>query len=319
MRKIMWNEKARPKSIDDIAGNSELKTDILSWQESGAPAALLFVGPPGTGKTTTARVIASMMLGEDLSINYEETNGSDDRGISFIREDLKTFLRVKPVGVDRKVILIDEADGLTTQAQDAMRQLIENYSHNALIIMTANEMEKIRPAIRSRCATYRFKPLTENEGAARLWDVCKVCGVPEGVLKEWSKSLPALVEQMNGDLRSCINILESLPQTTYALYNRVEKIQAMSSVDLAQLVVEGQFMKLRNKLHLMLDNGSDLRAVMSVLYKDMKKQFDSSLTDTSLFDAMVAYGDIMTQIYTWPDNSYSFCDYMVAAIRRETR
>tara|TARA_R100000278_G_scaffold69438_1_gene55033 strand:- start:1960 stop:2907 length:948 start_codon:yes stop_codon:yes gene_type:complete len=315
----MWNEKARPSRIDDIAGNPDLKSDILSWQQNGAPAALLFVGPPGTGKTTTARVIANMMLGDEMHVNYEETNGSDDRGISFIREDLKTFLRVKPVGVDRKVILIDEADGLTTQAQDAMRQLIENYSHNALIIMTANEMEKIRPAIRSRCATYTFKPLTSNEGAARLWDVCKTCGVPDGVLKEWSKSLPALVEQMNGDLRSCINILESLPQTTLALYNRVEKIQAMASVDLAELVVEGQFMKLRSKLHAMLDNGSDLRAVMSVLYRDMKKQLDASLTDTSLFDAMVAYGDIMTHIYTWPDNAHSFCDYMVAAIRRETR
>ena len=145
----MWNEKARPSRIDDIAGNPDLKSDILSWQQNGAPAALLFVGPPGTGKTTTARVIANMMLGDEMHVNYEETNGSDDRGISFIREDLKTFLRVKPVGVDRKVILIDEADGLTTQAQDAMRQLIENYSHNALIIMTANEMEKIRPAIRS--------------------------------------------------------------------------------------------------------------------------------------------------------------------------
>ena len=315
----MWNEKARPSRIDDIAGNPDLKSDILSWRQNGAPAALLFVGPPGTGKTTTARVIANMMLGDEMHVNYEETNGSDDRGISFIREDLKTFLRVKPVGVDRKVILIDEADGLTTQAQDAMRQLIENYSHNALIIMTANEMEKIRPAIRSRCATYTFKPLTSNEGAARLWDVCKTCGVPDGVLKEWSKSLPALVEQTNGDLRSCINILESLPQTTLALYNRVEKIRAMASVDLAELVVEGQFMKLRNKLHVMLDNGSDLRAVMSVLYRDMKKQLDASLTDTSLFDAMVAYGDIMTHIYTWPENAHSFCDYMVAAIRRETR
>ena len=315
----MWNEKARPSCVEDIAGNSELKSNILSWQDNGAPAALLFVGPPGTGKTTTARVIANMMLGDDIEVNYEETNGSDDRGISFIREDLKTFLRVKPLGVERKVILIDEADGLTTQAQDAMRQLIENYSHNALIIMTANEMEKIRPAIRSRCATYRFKPLTPTEGAARLWDVCKTCGVPDGVLSEWSKSLPALVEHMNGDLRSCINILESLPQTTLALYNRVEKIQAMASVDLAELVAEGQFMKLRNKLHLMLDNGSDLRAVMSVLYRNMKKQLDASLTDTSLFDAMVAYGDIMTHIYTWPDNAHSFCDYMVAAIRRETR
>ena len=315
----MWNEKARPSLVEDIAGNSELKSNILSWQDNGAPAALLFVGPPGTGKTTNARVIANMMLGDDIEVNYEETNGSDDRGISFIREDLKTFLRVKPLGVERKVILIDEADGLTTQAQDAMRQLIENYSHNALIIMTANEMEKIRPAIRSRCATYRFKPLTPTEGAARLWDVCKTCGVPDGVLSEWSKSLPALVEHMNGDLRSCINILESLPQTTLALYNRVEKIQAMASVDLAELVAEGQFMKLRNKLHLMLDNGSDLRAVMSVLYRDMKKQLDASLTDTSLFDAMVAYGDIMTHIYTWPDNAHSFCDYMVAAIRRETR
>ena len=110
----MWSEKARPIRIDEIVGQTTLVNDVKSWLVQGWPSALLLVGPYGTGKTSTARVIAREMLGEDFNeFNYVEINGSDDRGIDFIRNDLKTLLRTKPIGVERKVVLIDEADGLT--------------------------------------------------------------------------------------------------------------------------------------------------------------------------------------------------------------
>ena len=133
----MWSELARPKIITDIVGQTDLVQDVQHWKvDNRWPTALLFVGPPGTGKTSTARVIANEMLGEyNNDFNFFETNGSDDRGIDFVRTELKTLLRTKPVGVDRKIVLIDEADGLTSSAQDAMRQLIETYSSNVLVIL----------------------------------------------------------------------------------------------------------------------------------------------------------------------------------------
>ena len=316
----MWSEKARPIRIDEIVGQTTLVNDVKSWLVQGWPSALLLVGPYGTGKTSTARVIAREMLGEDFNeFNYVEINGSDDRGIDFIRNDLKTLLRTKPIGVERKVVLIDEADGLTPAAQDAAKQLMETYASNALVIMTGNELEKIRPAIRSRCRTYTFKPVGKIEGAARLWDVLSLVGVSEDVKSGWSNDLPNLVEIMSGDLRASLNLLESLPRDKEALTERLKDITAIKSDDFAMLAIEGKWMKIRSNLHELLDSGVPLRSVMSSFYRDIRGMFNASITDTTLFDIMCAYGDVMLNIYTWPQGDDAFCDYMVANMRKEVR
>jgi len=316
----MWSEKARPTSIDEIVGQHTLVEDVKSWLVQGWPSALLLVGPYGTGKTSSARVIAREMLGDEFNqLNYVEINGSDDRGIDFIRNDLKTLLRTKPVGVERKVVLIDEADGLTPAAQDAAKQLMETYASNALVIMTGNELEKIKPAIRSRCRTYTFKPVGNIEGAARLWDVLSLMGVDEDIKSGWSDDLPNLIEIMNGDLRSCLNLLESLPRNSESLGERIKDISAKNMEDLAELATKGEWMKIRGNLHDLLDAGVPLRSVMSTFYRDIKRKFNASITDTTLFDIMCAYGDVMLNIYTWPQGDHAFCDYMVASMRKEVR
>jgi|TARA_R110002020_G_scaffold197254_1_gene398320 replication factor C small subunit len=316
----MWSERARPTSIDEIVGQHTLVEDVKSWLVQGWPSALLLVGPYGTGKTSSARVIAREMLGDEFNqLNYVEINGSDDRGIDFIRNDLKTLLRTKPVGVERKVVLIDEADGLTPAAQDAAKQLMETYASNALVIMTGNELEKIKPAIRSRCRTYTFKPVGNIEGAARLWDVLSLIGVDEDIKLGWSDDLPNLIEIMNGDLRSCLNLLESLPRNSESLSERIRDISAKNMEDLAGLATKGEWMKIRRNLHDLLDAGVPLRSVMSTFYRDIKRKFNASITDTTLFDIMCAYGDVMLNIYTWPQGDHAFCDYMVASMRKEVR
>ncbi|MAR83902.1 MAG: hypothetical protein CMF55_03820 [Legionellales bacterium] len=316
----MWSERARPTSIDEIVGQHTLVEDVKSWLVQGWPSALLLVGPYGTGKTSSARVIAREMLGDEFNqLNYVEINGSDDRGIDFIRNDLKTLLRTKPVGVERKVVLIDEADGLTPAAQDAAKQLMETYASNALVIMTGNELEKIKPAIRSRCRTYTFKPVGNIEGAARLWDVLSLIGVDEDIKLGWSDDLPNLIEIMNGDLRSCLNLLESLPRNSESLSERIRDISAKNMEDLAGLATKGEWMKIRRNLHDLLDAGVPLRSVMSTFYRDIKRKFNASITDTTLFDIMCAYGDVMLNIYTWPQGDHAFCDYMVASMRKEVK
>tara|TARA_R100000900_G_scaffold145767_2_gene132654 strand:+ start:4513 stop:5472 length:960 start_codon:yes stop_codon:yes gene_type:complete len=317
----MWSEIARPKVITDIVGQRDLVQDVSHWKASNTwPTALLFVGPPGTGKTSTARVIANEMLGEhNNDFNFFETNGSDDRGIDFVRTELKTLLRTKPVGVDRKIVLIDEADGLTSSAQDAMRQLIETYSSNVLVILTGNELEKIRPAIRSRCRTYTFKPITPDEGSARLWDVLVAFDVSRQVLFEWQFHIPTLVEVMNGDMRACLNLLESLPHDENSLEERISSIVALEVENLGAIAIQGEWMKLRSKLHGLLDEGMPLRHVTGTFYKHIRREYNASLTQPVLFDIMCAYGDIMVNIYTWPQDDYSFCDYLVARIRKEVK
>tara|TARA_R110002096_G_scaffold251139_1_gene443833 strand:- start:74 stop:1048 length:975 start_codon:yes stop_codon:yes gene_type:complete len=301
-----WAETTRPIRISDLVGQVTLTNDMETWKSNNKwPTALLFVGPSGTGKTSAARIIGRDLLDDFFDINYIETNGSDDRGIDFVRVDLKNALRTKPVGSKRKVILIDEADGLTKAAQDSMRQLIESYSRNALVILTANDESKITPAIKSRCSVYQFKPISNEEGAARLWDILAAMQIT--TTTTWGKDLPLLVETMQGDLRACINLLEVLPRKESALKDRLEKLQSLQEENVMEYIEKGEWGKFRNKLHQGLDDGVPLRNLLQGVYNQIKKNFR--------YDVMLAYGDVMLHIYAWPSGDYAFCDYLVAKMK----
>ena len=314
---------ARPTALEHLAGLDSLKSDVQSWYQreyetgqNDAPQALLFYGPPGTGKTSAAYVIARSMLGEDFnSVNFIESNASDDRGISYIREELKFAMRSKPLGVARKVILLDEADGLTTQAQDAMRQLIEKYSGNAMLILTCNEFEKIRPAIRSRCSMYEFKPVSPEAGAKRLYDVVWPHMNVEDI--EGMERLQRLVELMNGDLRACIMFLDSIDPN--ALGERVDMLEAMTEDNSALLATQGDWHKLRLNLHGLLRAGKSLNQVLFGFYRNIYQHFDDEEVLENIWDVMSVYGDVMTHRHTWAGDDYSYCDYMVAKMKKEVK
>jgi len=308
---MSWVEAARPLLVNELVGQTDLTNDISTWIENDMwPTALLFVGPSGTGKTSASRIIARSMLGSFYdSMNYIETNGSDDRGIDFVRNDLKDTLRTKPVGPHRKVILVDEADGLTTAAQNAARQLIETYSKNALVIFTANDESKITPAIKSRCTVYRFKPISNEEGAARLWDI--LASMKLSTISTWGKDLPLLVELMQGDLRACINLLEVLPRKSDALEKRLLKLQKLQDENIMEYVENNEWDKIRRNLHSGLNDGVPLRNLLQGLYNQIRKKFR--------YDIMKAYGDVMLHIYAWPAGDYAFCDYLVAKMKEGKR
>ena len=320
---------ARPTTLEHLAGLDSLKSDVQSWYQneyetgqSNAPQALLFYGPPGTGKTSAAYVIARTMLGEDFnSVNFIESNASDDRGISYIREELKFAMRSKPLGVARKVILLDEADGLTTQAQDAMRQLIEKYSGNAMLILTCNELEKIRPAIRSRCSVYEFKPVSPEAGSIRLSDVL-LDHVDEDSDHSWitdalNANLAKLVELMNGDLRACIMFLDSIDLAD--IEERVDMLEAMTEDNSALLATQGDWHKLRLNLHGLLRAGKSLNQVLFGFYRNIYQHFDDEEVLENIWDVMSVYGDVMTHRHTWAGDDYSYCDYMEAKMKKEVK
>jgi DNA polymerase III delta prime subunit len=315
-----WNEATELREPSDLVGQPGIEYDLGLWEHTQKlpDSHLLFVGPPGTGKTSTARLIARMMLSEGTkSINYHETNGSDDRGIDFIRGVFKTAMKTKPIGDERKILVIDEADGLTTAAQDAMRQLMEDYKSNCLVILTANEQNKIRPAIQSRCKVYNFRRVLSKIGAGRLWDILKKTDHP--CLKEWSPHLERVVELHDGDMRACLNLLGSLEagfgsaDGLLAALRHLESIAKLDGEDIEKILT-GEWRQLQQHLYQSLRDGTSLRSTMHALYDGLQ-----DYTEDTFFDAMVAYGDVMTELHEWPGNDYSFCDYMVAAIRRETR
>ena len=337
-------ELARPMELGDLAGLDTLKTDVSGWYNfrlrrvedginkgvvipSNAPQALLFHGPPGTGKTSAAYVIARTLLRstingyteDEFDMNFIESNASDDRGIDFIRGEFKTAMRTKPFGnMTRKVILLDEADGLTPQAQDAMRQLIEKYSHNAMVILTCNQLEKIRPAIRSRCSMYAFKPVSPKAGSIRLSNVL-LDHVDEDSDHSWitdalNANLAKLVELMNGDLRACIMFLDSIDLAD--LKSRVDFLEALTADDSAELATKGEWMRLRENLHALLDAGQSLPSVLDGFYRNIYAHFDGPALD-HLWVVMAAYGDVMIHKHTWAGDDHSYIDYMVAKMKTE--
>ncbi|KUJ98621.1 MAG: Replication factor C small subunit, partial [Thermococcales archaeon 44_46] len=118
-----WVEKYRPERLDDIVGQDHIVKRLKHYVKTGSMPHLLFAGPPGTGKTTSALCLARELFGEHWRHNFLELNASDERGINVIREKVKEFARTKPIGgASFKIIFLDEADALTQDAQQALRR-----------------------------------------------------------------------------------------------------------------------------------------------------------------------------------------------------
>lgn len=306
-------EAAKPTSLSDLVGLDGLVTDVAAWADDW-PQALLFHGPPGSGKTSASHVIARTLLKDWFNdMNFIESNASDDRGIDFVRNGLKSAMRSKPLGTPRKVILLDEADGLTPNAQDAMRQLIEKYSHNAMVILTCNELEKIRPAIRSRCKVYAFSPVSPEAGAERLQVITRLKG--DGRVSD--ESLERLVKVMRGDLRACIVFLDSIEFSS--LERRLSRLEEQDSENIVTYALEDEWWKVRNNFHKSLKNGRSLHFVLRMFYEDIYDYFDDEDNLDAIWDIMAAYGDVMTHRHTWPGDDYSYCDYAVAKMREKVK
>lgn len=201
---MRWSEKHRPCNFDDVAGHEEMLLQIQGFIQSGDIPHLLFHGPPGIGKTTIAEIIAQELLGEYLDDEFIQMNASDSRGIDDIRKIVLNALRHKSYYTDLKVMLLDEADGLTSDAQDILRRPMEK-SKNALFVLCCNDVEKISKAIQSRCAIYEFTAPPIGDTVKRLVQVCDAENkdIPESTLTE-------IAINAEGDVRHALNELQKI-------------------------------------------------------------------------------------------------------------
>lgn len=223
------------------------------------------------------------------------------------------------IGANRKIILLDEADGLTPAAQDAMRQLIEKYADNAMVILTCNEIEKIRPAIRSRCTVYAFPPVSPEAAANRLRAIfAPKYRLTIGIVPHDEALMPlleTLVELMNGDMRATIMFLDSIDLAD--LEERVNIFEASSAEDSIAYAINNEWFNLRRNLHGQLKSGRTLPAVLNGFYSNIYSHFEDEDTLEMIWDIMAVYGDSMTHRYTWPGDDYSFLDWMVSKMRKQ--
>ncbi|KAL9656000.1 hypothetical protein ABK040_007621 [Willaertia magna] len=208
----MWIEKYRPNTLSDLLSHTEIISTITKLVNGGKLPHLLLYGPPGTGKTSTILAIAKQLYNStNLNHNVLELNASDDRGIDVIRQEIKDFASTRRLNFfgnnnvsEIKLIILDEADQLTKDAQAALRRVIEKYSKNVRFCLICNYVNKIIPALQSRCMRFRFSPLKKQQVINRLEFICK----EENVIYNES-GLDAIFKLSNGDMRKCVNILQS--------------------------------------------------------------------------------------------------------------
>jgi replication factor C small subunit len=200
----IWIEKYRPQKLADIVGQDEIVERLSSYVRSGNLPHLLFTGSAGVGKTTAAVTLAREFFKDSWQMNFRELNASDERGIDVVRNQIKQFARTTPLGdATFKILFLDEADALTTDAQAALRRTMENYAQTCRFILSCNYSSKIIDPIQSRCAIYRFKPLGPDAVKEEIRRIAH-----REKLTITGEAMEAIVYIAQGDMRKAINAVQ---------------------------------------------------------------------------------------------------------------
>ncbi|KAK3053855.1 Subunit of heteropentameric Replication factor C (RF-C) [Extremus antarcticus] len=224
---LPWVEKYRPASLADVSGHHDILATINKFVDANRLPHLLLYGPPGTGKTSTVLALARKIYGgKNMRQMVLELNASDDRGIDVVREQIKTFSSTKQIfagSFDKstksesiahyKLIILDEADAMTSTAQMALRRIMEKYTANTRFCIIANYTHKLSPALLSRCTRFRFSPLKEAD-IRQLVD--KV--IVEENVNIAQDAVGSLVSLSKGDMRRALNVLQACHASSTPLH-----------------------------------------------------------------------------------------------------
>jgi replication factor C small subunit len=249
---LMWSEKYRPKKLSEVVDQKEIIKGISNLIKSPDIPHMLFAGPAGVGKTTTALCIAMELLGEEWRKNTLELNASDERGIKMVRERVKEFAASIKLAGDKefgkpKIIILDEADEMTSEAQTALRRIIEDSARTTRFVIICNYLSQIIEPIQSRCVVFRFTRLPKEDVIDHLKMICE-----QQKVKYEEKALAQIYEATGGDLRHSINIMQAAASTGSVSVASVTAAIGLSGRarvgEVLRLAMSGRFNDSRAKL-----------------------------------------------------------------------
>ena len=293
---LMWVEKYRPSRLDQIINQKDIIRALQNLRKKPNEIPhFIFAGPAGIGKTTAALCIAKELLGENWRRDTLELNASDERGIKMVRERVKEFAAVmkfsSTIENDDKpyrIIILDEADEMTSEAQTALRRIIEDSSRTTRFIIICNYLSQLIEPIQSRCVIFRFTRLPKQEVVDHLSEICKREGIEFDV-----KALSRIYDSTSGDLRHSINILQSAATNNTLTVEKVELSIGLSgrakAGEVIKLALAGKFNEARELL-------LELTQVFGMSEKDFLKYtaqeaFSMKLSDPGKFAELMAEYD----------------------------
>ena len=292
----MWVEKYRPKEISEVIGQTEIigSLNALIKDPTDMPH-LMFSGSAGVGKTTTALCITRQILGDNIEGNLLELNASDERGIGMVREKVKKFSAFAGLSnAPFKIIILDEADEMTSDAQTALRRIIEDTAKICRFILIANNVSKIIDPIQSRCATFKFTTVSEEDIIGRLEVISK-----KEKVKTNKKGLKAIYDYSEGDLRHAINLMQataSLGEITEETVKVSSGLTKTSDVDeVLKIALSGDIIKSREKMIELIKvygmSVSDfLKYINSAVFKSKHEKLSDILEIVAKYDYRILVG-----------------------------
>jgi replication factor C small subunit len=246
----MWVEKYRPMKLSSIINQKDIIGSLRSLLKNTAEMPhLMFSGSAGVGKTTTALCLAREILGDNWKDQTLELNASDERGINMVRDRVKKFARFS--GLDAKIpfklIILDEADEMTSDAQTALRRIIEDTARYCRFILIANNISKIIAPLQSRCAVFKFTRISEEDIISHLEEICK-----KEKIKFDQKGLETIHDYSEGDMRHSINILQATASLGIVNESNVKAASGLTKTndvgEILSLAIVGKLSDARNKM-----------------------------------------------------------------------
>ena len=270
----IWIEKYRPRKLSEIVGQEDSIRKLQSFVNHKELPHLIFSGPAGTGKTSTALVLAIELFGENWKENFLELNASNERGIDIIRENVKDFARIMPSNpLGFKIIFLDEADQLTPEAQAALRRTMEMYSSTTRFVFSCNYSSQIILPIQSRTVVMRFRPIKPEEMKKRIRIITQAENFEIN-----DDAMEAITDIAEGDMRKALNILQTIKSSGDLTASKIYEISGMANSSqfksLLSKAIGGLFEDARDMLDtLMIEQGLSgmdiIRGVHSVVRKEL--------------------------------------------------